>query len=283
MKKLFFGLACIIGMMFFASCTEEALDNLLSQKPTIEFVADNGYISSNSSFYVGTELNFEVKIAPNSSTGSELAHLDFSIADMGGQTVYNENPDIEEPTGENVFTFSYVSETPSTYVVTATITDQAGKANVISVVVDYVEPVVAEMGIYEGLLTINAHLTSNEVLSQTYDDDVTYDDLPVSLALGAINEDGGIRATLEIEGVPASLYGVMEDNVITFDRFTFYKSINLIVDITIDLEMDLVATLNGNEMALEGTASGSGKTTVILSTFKVDMTGDIVGNLELIE
>ena len=136
------------------------------------------------------------------------------------------------------------------------------------------------MGVYEGLLNINGHITSNEILNQTYDDDVTYDDLPVTVMLGAIDENGNVSATMEIEGAPVTLYGTMEGNTIYFDTFTFYRTINLIVDITLDLEMDITAVLEDNTMTIEGTTSGTGKTMVALSTFKVDMTGTINGNLE---
>ena len=45
MKKLTFALACIIGMMFFASCTQEQIDEVMAQKPTVEFMSDEGLTS----------------------------------------------------------------------------------------------------------------------------------------------------------------------------------------------------------------------------------------------
>ena len=149
MRKLFFALACVVGLMTFASCTQEVIDDIMAQKPVAEFVAGDGLISVNTSVYLGETLNFKVKVAPNSGSESELAHFDFSITNLTGATVFNENPEITNPAGENFFEFAYTPTAASTYAVTATVTDKAGKANVVTVVVDCVEPVIEGLGTYE--------------------------------------------------------------------------------------------------------------------------------------
>lgn len=239
MKKLFFGLACVIGLMFFASCTQEVIDDLMSQKPTIEFVAEEGYISGNTGMYLGNEMNFKVKVAPNSGSEAALSHFDFSVTDLSGDTYYNDNPEITKPNEENIFEYNLIPNYPSTFVVTASITDVNGKVNLIKVVVDYVQPVVEGIGTFSGNININGHITSNEVMGQSYDQDYNLENLATTLVLGAVSEENRVSATLEIDGTPVTLYGTMVDGTITFDEFQFNKTITLILEVTLNLTMNM--------------------------------------------
>lgn len=284
MKKLFFGLACVIGLMFFASCTQEVIDDIMAQKPTVEFVSGEGLFSGNTGVYVGTELNFKVRVEPNSGSLAELTHFDFSIADLAGNVVFNENPAIEKPAEENFFEFSFTPEYASTYAVTASISDKAGKANVATVVIDYVEPISEGIGTYSGTITLSGHITSNEIAGhETYDMDMDPEELATTITMGTVGEEGRVRATFDIDGTPVSLYGTMgEDGVtITFDQFHFNKTISLFVNVTLDLAMDLVGTLGENDvLTLTGTAVGSGKTQVLIAFLEVNFDGTIEGSLE---
>ena len=280
MKKLFFGLACFIGMMFFASCTQEQIDDILAQKPVVEFVSEEGFISGNTGIYLGEGLNFKVKIAPNSGSMSPLAHFDFSITDLSGATVLNDNPTITDPAGENIFEFAFSPEYASTYAVTATITDEAGKANVATIVVNCVEPILEGLGTFSGMININGHITTNEVVGYTYDDDYKIEDLATTLTLGAVNEDNRISATLDIDGTPVTLYGTMDEGNITFEEFHFSKTVTLGVDITLDLTMNMTGVLANDVLTLSGPAAGEGKTMIAIIEFKADFVGDIEGSLE---
>lgn len=281
MRKLFFALACVVVMMTFASCTQEVIDDIMAQKPTVEFVSGEGLISGSTGVYVGAELNFKVKVAPNSGSESELVNFDFSITNKDGLTVFNNKPDFSDPAGENVFEFSYTPEAASTYAVTATLTDKANKVNAVTFVVDVAEPVVAEMGTFNGTLNIQGHLSTSEIPGyETYNMDTTLADLPVMIALGAIEEDNRVKATVEIEGTPVSLYGTMADNAITFDEFHFRKTINLFVDVTLDFTMNMTAMLEDDAMTLDGTAVGTGKTQILVAVLQVDFDGTIDGALE---
>ena len=283
MKKLFFGLACLIGLMFFASCTQEVIDDIMAQKPTVEFVSGEGFISGNTGAYIGTQLNFKVRIAPNTSSESELAHFDFSITDLAGNTVFNENPEITNPASDSTFSFSFTPATASTYAVTATVTDKAGKSNVAMLTVDYVEPISESIGTYTGTITLSGHIKSNEIAGyQTYDQDMDPEELATTITIGSVGENGHVRATLDIDGTPVSLYGTMaEDGTITFDTFNFSKTINLFVDVTLNLTMELTGRIGEDDvLTLEGPANGSGKTQVFIAYLEVNFEGNIEGRLE---
>jgi hypothetical protein len=279
MKKLFFAMACVLGLMFFASCDPEIINELMEQKPNVEFVTADGCISNNTSVYFGTDLNFQVKVSPNASSQSPLAHFDFSITDLGGKT-WTDNPEITDPNGEMIFSETFSPEAASTYVITATITDENNKANIASITVDCVIPVEEGIGTYAGMIDINGHITSNEIAGQSYDEDYSFSGIPVEIILGE-NVEGGVNATFEVEGAPVTLYGTMEDNTIHFNDFHFYKDINLLQTVLLKLNMDMTAVLSEdhNTLTLSGPCDGEGSTQVVATNFKVEMTGVIDGTL----
>lgn len=279
MRKLFFALACVVGLMTFASCTQEVIDDIMAQKPVAEFVAGDGLISVNTSVYLGETLNFKVKVAPNSGSESELAHFDFSITNLTGATVFNENPEITNPAGENFFEFAYTPTAASTYAVTATVTDKAGKANVVTVVVDCVEPVIEGLGTFAGAIDILGHVTTNEVVGYTYDADYNMEQLATTLTLGVVDENNRVSATLEIDGTPVTLYGTLAEGTITFDEFHFNKTISITVDVTLDLVMNMTGVLADDVLTLSGTAAGNGSTMVIFTQITANYTGTVSGSL----
>lgn len=283
MKKLFFALACVIGLMTFASCDQEVIDDIMKQKPSAEFVAGEGYIIGNTSVYFGTELKFKAKVAPNSGSQSELSHIDISITDKEGVTVYNDNPEITDPAGENYFEWSLTPEVASTYLVTVTVTDKANKTNIIKAVVDYVMPVAEGIGTFSGKLTFSGHITSNEIVGQpAYDQDMDPEEVPATIVLGDLEENGRVIATIEIEGTPVSLYGTMEDNTITFDEFHFNKTLSLqITNVILDLTANFTGVLENDVLTVTGTAVGSGKTQFLVAILEVNLTeGAVEGSLE---
>ena len=281
MKKLFFGMACIIGMMFFASCTQEQIDDLMAQKPGVQFVSETGYTAANTSIYLNDSLKFKVKIAPNSGSESPLASFDFSITDLSGATVLNDNPTIDEPAGENIFEYSFTPQYASTYALTAKVTDEAGKTNVATVVVNCVEPIAEGLGTFTGMINIMGHINTNEVAGYpTYDEEYNMENLATTLTLGAVGEENRISATLDIDGTPVTLYGTKTDTTITFDEFHFNKTITLVVDITLDLIMNITGTLENDVLTLSGPAAGEGKTMLAIWEFKANYNGNVNGSLE---
>ena len=279
MKKLFFAMACVIGLMFFASCTQEQIDDIMAQKPTLEFVAGEGYITGNTSLYLGETLNFKVKAAPNSGSQSELAHLDFSITDITGATVFNSNPEITDPSGENIFEFSFTPEVASTYAVTVEVTDKANKANIITAVIDCVQPVVEGLGTFTGLINITGHVTTNEVQGYAYDDDYNIEEIVTTITMGVVGDDNRVSATLDIDGTPVTLYGTMAEGNITFDEFHFNRTINLIVDINLDLVMNMTGTLENDVLTLTGTAAGTGTAMFLFVALQANYQGVVDGTL----
>lgn len=282
MKKFTFALACVIGMMFFASCDPEVVEEIMEQKPEVSFVTEEGYISGNANLLVGTDLNFKVSISPNSSSLSELVSFDFSIANVAGEIVYNRTPEILDPTNENIYIFDDLPELPaSTYTVSATVNDAAGKSNVAVLVVDYVLPIEEGLGTFVGTMNIQGHLFSNEIAGyETYDMDTVLRDIPVTLVLGTVDDNNHVVGTFYVEDTPITLYGTMEGNIITFDEFRFYKVINLFVDVQLEYVMNITGVLENDAIYLGGSAFGTGETQVLLAILTVTLDGTMDGYLE---
>lgn len=279
-------MACIIGMMFFASCTQEQIEDFMAQKPEVEFVAEEGFISGNCGVYFGTELNFKVTVAPNGSSESELSSFDFSIVDQHGNVVFNQKPEFENPAGENTFTFKFTPEAASLYGVTATITDQAGKSNAAVLSIDYVIPVEPGVGVFEGTVNLTGHVTSNAVAGQTIDETKTFENLATTITLGELNEETNrLMATIEVDGTPVTLEATMIDNEINFDRCIYYRTMPVEIggipfaSLVLDLAVDLTATIDNGVMTLGGTAVGSGKAYALITVLEANFDGTMDGVL----
>lgn len=284
MKKILLALTCLVTTVFFASCTQEQIDDFLEKKPNVAFVEAEGYISSNTSVLVGTELMFQVKASPNSGSNSPLAHINFAVTDIHGQTVKDVNPTIEDPTGETVFTESFATEKASTYVITVTVTDEAGKANVAELTVTYMNPVIAEIGVFKGNLAILGRVTTDGGIipgTNPIDEPLDISDIVTRITLGSV-ENNKINAMIDIEGTPVIFEATQNGNDLVFDEFIFNKVINLYgVDIELNITVNMTGVLENDVLTLDGTASGTGIVKVLGINVNVNLIdGTITGELE---
>lgn len=280
MKKLFFALACVIGLTFFASCDPNVINDLMGQKPTVEFVEAEGYISSNSSFELGTPLIFQVKITPNQSTQSPLTRLDFDITSADGVSVFHDAPTITDPTGENIFTFSFTPETTSLYAITATLKDEAGKLSVAAITVDYVESIVEEIGTFKGKLNINGRIVSDEpIFGNQLNDTIEIKDIVTEITMG-YTANGKVRVSLNIDGTPVSVYCTQDGNTFVFDPFVFTTKVTVIAEINLELTANITGVIEGDAITIHGATHGSGRANIPATNITVTLDGELNGTLD---
>lgn len=283
MKKLTIALACVIGMMFFASCDPDALNQIMEQLPEVEFVSDTNYVSGFSGFWVGEELHFQLRVKPNESSQSPIASVHFAIHNLNGDAVKTYDPEITDPEGENFFDVTFVSDQPSVYTVTAVVKDQAGKENATEpFTIDYVEHIESVIGTYQGDVEITGHVKSDKpVLGNTIDEDYTTGKLRTEIVLGQLAEDNRVVATFEIDGRPVSLYCTKTENGLELDEFHFNRLITLVCPIYLNITVNADATIDENgKMTLDGTANGAGAVFGIpLVNVTANLTGTISGDL----
>lgn len=284
MKKVLFALACFVSSFFFASCTQEQFNDFLEKKPNISFVEEEGYISNNNSVLIGTELSFKIKASPNAGSKSPLARIVFTITDINGKIVKESRPTIQDPTVETVFTESFTTDKASTYAITATVTDEAGKVNIAEVIVTYIEPVTAEIGVFKGNFAITGRVTTDGgILPGTapIDEPLSINDIVTEVSLGSLDNDS-INAMINIDGTPVGFRAALDNNNLTFDEFVFKKGINISgVDIDLDLTINMTGVLEEDTLTLNGTATGEGAIKVLGLDVHVNLTeGNITGVLQ---
>lgn len=284
MKRIAFALACIIGVMFFASCTQEQIDEIMAQKPVVEFMAEEGFISKNCEATIGDVLNFKVKIAPNKGSEASLNSFTFTIMDLNGSIVWEEEPEITNPDGETIFTESYTpGENPTTFTVTATVKDAYGKMNAAVVIVDYVQPVEAELGVFKGTVNLNGTLESDTVFHNL---PVRLNDLETTITLGSLGTDNKVSAAIVIDGTQVTRQGHLENNVITFDEFNLNnQTVSVPVgsfeyEIQLNLTINMTGTLDNDVMTLDGVVTGTSNVNLFAFISHVTMEGSIAGELQ---
>ena len=269
-------------MMFFASCTQEQIDDLLEQKPEVAFVQGEGLTSTSVNILVGDELTFQVKFAPNSGSESALANFNFAITKDNGTTVVDENPEFKA-NEENIYEYTYKFDAAGNYIITATVTDAASKVNAAVINIACVEPTVEGMGTFVGDLGVQGHVTSDPFGDQQINQDYDFRDT-ITMVLGALDADNRVQGTLYIGGphetqTPVAIQGTKAGDVITFDEFHFNKTLNLITDVIVDLKVNMTGTFNseGTLLYFEGTTEGQGSANFITFVFTVNMEGTVDG------
>lgn len=284
MKKILLALTCLVTTVFLASCTQEQIDDFLEKKPNVAFVEAEGYVSSNASVLVDTEVLFQIKASPNAGSNSPLAHINFAVTDIKGNTVKDVNHPIEDPTGETVFTESFNTQKASTFVVTVTVTDEAGKANIAELTVTYMNPIIAEIGVFKGNLAITGRVTTDGGIipgTNPLDEPLDISDIVTTITLGAV-ENNKINAMINIEDTPVIFEATQDGNNLVFDEFVFMKSINLYgVEIELNITVNMNGVLENDVLTLDGTASGTGIVKVLGLNVHVNLIdGVITGVLE---
>lgn len=279
MKKLSLALACIFSLFFLASCTQEQIDDFLEKKPNVSFIEAEGYISNNNTVLVGSELSFQIKASPNAGSQSPLARINFAVIDINGNTVKDVDQTIEDPTGETIFTESFSTEKASTYAITATVTDEAGKMNIAEITITYINPVVAEIGVFKGNLAISGRVTTDGGIIEgmnPIDEPLDISDIVTYITLGAA-EDDRISAMIDIDGTPVVFEATREDNNLIFDEFHFNKGINLYgVDIDLDITINMTGVLEDDILTLDGTATGQGVIKVLGINVHVNLIDGVI-------
>ena len=287
MKRLSIALACLIGMIFLAGCTQDQISEFLEQKPNVAFVEAEGYTSSNVTVLAGTELNFQIKVSPNAGSASPLAHLNFVIADVNGHIVRDVNHEIEDPTGESIIFESFSTEKASTYLVTATVTDEAGKANIAELTVGYLEPIVAEIGVFKGKVNITGRVTTDGGIVAgmgALNEPLDIGNIATEITLGS-TEAGKINAMIYIDGTPVVFQATPDGDHLAFDEFNFNTTIDLYnVAITLNITINMDGVLAGDTLTLDGTAYGYGEITVVGVKVHVNLNDGVIdGVLEKTE
>ena len=120
MKKLALALVCLVSVAFFASCQKP----VEHPEPTIAFLVEEGYISSDVEISTGDTAMFCIKANSNALTNKLLKSFYFQVFtgdERFDDTLFN---DINQGTFE--YAIGYIFEQPGVYTISAVATDADG-------------------------------------------------------------------------------------------------------------------------------------------------------------
>lgn len=281
MKKAFLILTCMVSMLFFASCTPEVIDELLSKKPDIAFLNQEGSIYQNANFDLGTPLKFSVQVNPNSESESALRTFTFAITNQQGENVFEDSKDCTEQQGDTlVFVETFTPTEAGTYTVTATITDAANNQNIAALVVTGIQPASPDdiIGEFAGNVMIKCDVASNN--GELNGQEFNTGDLAASFLL-TCNDQNEASARFTIDGVEYAITGTRNGDTFNFDEFQYTTTYTFIAPITLNLNIVMNAILDGDELTIDGDVNGTGS--ALFNQIQAELTGTIQGVLNRVE
>lgn len=278
MKKIALLFACFIGVLFFVGCEGQNLDDVIAQKPAIAFLSGDGYCSQDGNYYVGTELQFKVQATPNSNSEAPLLGFNFSIADVGGHTLVDTSMTVEADT--LLFTSSFQTEKEGVYIVTATVTDTAGKINAAELTISMINPESDKIADYIGYVSIVGDVVFDSANIQ--DQHVAQDSILTQITLNHGSEENEVVAVVGIEGTPYPVSCIQEGNTISFESFHITRTLPG-ANVELDMVISMTGTLDGDQLAIEGPVTGTGDLNLFIMVIHADMNGHIEGVLQKVE
>ena len=135
MKKLALALMCLVSVAFFASCDPQDVTNA---EPTIQVIQDEGFIQDNAVVDLGTEYYFGFAGASNPQTNKELASLVVKVGDTEWANV--DLTGMTEFRHVDTVMWGLEKELIGSDVITAVLTDAAGKTATATINVSINEP-----------------------------------------------------------------------------------------------------------------------------------------------
>ena len=278
MKKLATLFACLIGILFFASCEEQNFDDILSQKPSVAFLSGEDYCYENGNYYVGTELQFKIQATPNSHSEAALLGFNFSIDDASNHNLADTSFSVDTDTVLFISSFQFVEA--GTYVVSATVTDTAGKINTAELLISIIDPTADEIAKYSGYVNIVGDIVYDSTTIQ--DQHVVQDSMPTTISLNHGSQENEVVAIVGIEGTPYPVSCVQEGNQISFDSFHITRTLPG-ANLELDIVISMVGTLEDDVLTIEGPVTGTGDLNLFILAIHADMTGRIDGVLQKVE
>lgn len=275
MKKLVVLFACFIGVLFFASCDEGTMEDILAQKPNIVFLNEEGYCHADCNEYVNTELHFLIQATPNANSKSPLYQYNFSITDLNGHDLVNETDYVRSDT--LLVTKSFITEKAGTYIITASVTDTAEKVNTAVLNITLIDPFAGQIGKYEGYVNISGEVVFDTIFPQQQ---LQQDSIKTSIILSEGNAPDEINAIVEIEGEPYSVVCHQHDGQLDMEEIHLTRTFAELNNLELHFFINMVGILNEDRLEISGPATGTGTMQILFFSANATMEGQIDGVLE---
>ena len=273
MKKSTLFMACCIGLLLLAGCKKKVA-------PTITVFQGEGYLTENAQVYA----NENVKLG-FVATGEKLVELE-TIITKDGILISRSTESIEgQPS-------SYTSSTNISFIdtgtmtVMATVTDANGLTASTSYNFDCIEkPYEKFLGNYEGNALFSGNMEVNMDGVDPMQQEVTEHEVPVSVVISGGPAVDEVIILLQMDNQEMELAGKVDGNMITCEAdhvsYSFNYDLGGGFNVTPEMDVSYIvkATLDGNQMMIDGTCTGSGEVHVLIYNGTISVDGIIGGSL----
>jgi hypothetical protein len=273
MKKSTLFMACCIGLLLLAGCKKKVA-------PTITVFQGEGYLTENAQVYA----NENVKLG-FVATGEKLVELE-TIITKDGTLISRSTESIEgQPS-------SYTSSTNISFIdtgtmtVMATVTDANGLTASTSYNFDCIEkPYEKFLGNYEGNALFSGNMEVNMDGVDPMQQEVTEHEVPVSVVISGGPAVDEVIILLQMDNQEMELAGKVDGNMITCEAdhvsYSFNYDLGGGFNVTPEMDVSYIvkATLDGNQLMIDGTCIGSGEVHVLIYNGTISVDGIIGGSL----
>ena len=281
MKKTTLFLACCIGLMLFASCKKDPV------APTINLLAEVGCVTEDAQVYSGDEI-----LVAFTCTGENLTQIEVVISQNGIvlATQTDSFSDLkDDPVSPKTYKHAFTIEAIGTVNIKGTVTDANGLTASKSFDIFYNEkPCAKFLGHYEGDALFTGMMKAEIQGMDPMEQEVTDRAIPVILDLSEGATITEIIGTCKIDDQEMEIKGTVEGNTVTFDAanttITFdYPVGGFSVSPEVNMTYNVKATLDGEQLSLDGTCVGNGDINLFIYNGTVAIDGTIGGSLNTIK
>lgn len=279
MKKSTLFMACCIGLMLFASCKKDPV------APTINMLYSPSYgdlnsIAAGNFMYSGDEITIGFQ-----GKGEKLTKMEMFVS-QNGTVLASHSQDLDNL---EIYDYwhSFTFEAEGNVNIRGTVTDAAGQTATTEFDIFYKEkPYIKFLGHYEGDAlftgTMEAFISGLDSIQQ----EVTDKAIPVTLDITHVegSDLNDVVATCVIDDKTMEIQGTIDGNTISFEAtnttVTFNYDLNgFSVSPEMNITYNVNATLEGEQLNLEGTCIGNGEIHLLFYNGTVALDGIIGGSL----
>lgn len=251
MKKTTLFMACCIGLMLLASCKKEV-------KPTLNVFAGPGYASQGTEMYSGDDITLGF-----TATGKDLVQF-VMTATNNGEVIYTDT-EIIDNAADYYYANTFTLEADGTVTISGTITDAAGNTATASFdVVCNEKPNAKFLGHYEGKAFLNGTINLQQNGQSMFSNEMNDYEVSIVMELQPGETIYEVVGTITFEDqTPQNIRGLVEGNTVTFEGINDEFSMTIPaggfnVTPTINTTYNIIGTLEGNTLKLNGECKGDG-------------------------